>query len=121
MFRRDRFGEFDRFVDGHPVGDVLTPEQFQSADPQDVAIDRRHPLKRPLLRVVGQHPVDVGEALDNTLDQADGVFRHRRIGLRETLGKRVGEAVPAHVGLVEDVESALASLRPGAQLVTRPR
>ncbi len=71
--------------------------------------------------MVGQHLVDVDEMLDNAFDQADGVFRHRRVSLREPLGERVGEAVPAHVGLIEDVEGALASLRPRAQLVTLPR
>ena len=49
--------------DGHRVGDVVDVEELVDAEPQHVAVHRRHPLERPALGVLREQLVDARPVL----------------------------------------------------------
>jgi hypothetical protein len=56
--------------------------------------------------------VDARRVLGDALDQPDGVLGHRRVARPDPVAQHREPVTAAHVGLVEDVDGALACLGP---------
>ena len=78
------------------------------------AVDRRHPVERPLLGVGRQQLVDARLVRHDALDELGGVLAHRRIGLGQALPQDVERVRTALIGLVEHVQRPLAGLAAGS-------
>jgi len=80
------------------------------AEAQHGAIDAWHARDRPALGVVGEDLVDPVQVGLDALDEFDGEVVHRRVGQRHPFGERGDRPDAAGIGLVEDVDGALAGL-----------
>ena len=111
---RQRTGELHRLGDRDRRIDVVGVEQLEHRDPGQVAVDHGHAVERPALRVGGDHLVDAVEMRHHALDQAHRVLGHRRIAVGDALAEQLPPVAAADVGLVEDVDGALAGLGTGS-------
>ena len=76
------------------------------------------PVERPAGGVLLDQLVDPGTLLDGALDQPDGVVGHRRVAVGDAVAQHDERVAAAQVGLVEDVDRALARLGASAHEVS---
>lgn len=80
LFARKSARELDRLVDGHSRRG-FEGHHFVNGHSQDVAIHRRHTLDSPVLGMLRQPPVDLGDLLHHALHEPLDEFVGLRFGL----------------------------------------
>src|SRR6266436_682780 len=100
-------------VDRHLRGDAGSPQQLEDALAEDVAVDDRHPLELPVLRVATDQLVDLGlvhlGAAHERLRELARLRVHR-VPAPELVEMRLGILLALHVELVEQLQRELAGL-----------
>src|SRR6202035_631838 len=100
-------------VDRHLRRDAGSPQQLEDALAEDVAVDDRHPLELPVLRVADDQLVDLGlvhlGAAHERLREL-ACLRIHRVPAPELVEMRLGILLALHVELVEQLQGELAGL-----------
>src|SRR5579884_3086712 len=78
IFASEFLRNFDRFIDRHLRRNLFEIEQLKNGESKDVAIDRGHPVARPMPCVFFDDLIDFGEMLQNPLHQNFGKALHLR-------------------------------------------
>jgi hypothetical protein len=119
--RAEVAGQLDGFVQDHRGGRVGARE-FVAGEPQDVAVDSRHPRDPPVLGVGRYQRVDFRCAVDGAADQrlGEGVGTGGKIEVRRDCfedllvgGRRTRTCALGQVDRVEDLQSDPAQLVTG--------
>src|ERR1051326_2034647 len=108
-------GDLDGLVDHDLGGRLRAPAHLVAGEPQDVAVDGRHPLEVPVL---GEPRDDVVDLLLRRLRAAHELVRElarvvvERVPRPELRRLRPGVALPLEVQLVEELERDFTRLAP---------
>src|SRR5690606_31947384 len=112
--------------DGHGVGHLVVVQDLPRTHPQDGAVENRHALERPAVRVARDQLIELGavrvDALDDLARVAPGGLPGgllRRPAL--LLDDRIRDRALPQVRAVQHIDGALAGLGPCAHAQTRPR
>src|SRR5215208_6719668 len=110
-----QLGRLDRLVEDDRRRHLGTGGQLEGGQPEQVAVDQRHPLDRPVLGGVGDAGVQLVPLPGDPVDQLDGVgVGGAGLAVVAVAGQHLGHRPVQQVGLEQDVEGPPAGGRAGA-------
>src|SRR5829696_6177032 len=110
-----QLGQLDGLVEDDRRRYLGPGGQLEGGQAEQVTVDQRHPLDRPVLGGVGDAGVQLRKEPGDPVDQLDGVgVGGAGLAVVAVAGQHLGHRPPQQVGLEQDVEGPPAGGRAGA-------